>query len=149
MDSTKENDLNTIVLDHVSWDQPNGASDIFISDFDSMITATGQAAMPTITIGNGGTSGTWDTFTLDSLQGSNTITLDGEDADVVINGESLVQVLRALKEHLAYLQPNPELESEWAELRDLGDRYRALEAQLKEKTKMWNTIKQMPPPEIS
>ena len=39
------------------------------------------------------------------------------------------------------LVPNPELEKEWEELKRLGDAYRKLEAECKEKSKVWNTLK--------
>jgi flagellar motility protein MotE (MotC chaperone) len=46
------------------------------------------------------------------------------------------------------LVPNPELETEWEELRKLGEQYRALEAKLTEQGEMWTKLKAMPPPEI-
>ena len=79
---------------------------------------------------------------------SNKIVVNGKNADIEINGISLMGTLRALEERLNILRPNQELEKEWDELRDLGDRYRKLEAELAEKTKMWDTLKSMPPPEI-
>lgn len=68
------------------------------------------------------------------------IQLDGPDADIEINGESLISMLRAIEQRLNILTPNPELESEWEELRDLGDAYRALEAKIEAKMKIWNAI---------
>ena len=155
MDS-KENDINTIILDHTSWDQPNNANEIYISDFDNMLSVS-SAAMPTITISDStggpyifGSSGVnWDDTTINgSVLPNNTMQLTGEGADIVVNGESLMDTLKVLKERLNYLRPNPELEAEWTELRELGDRYRQLESQLAEKSKMWDTLKSMPPPEI-
>jgi len=67
--------------------------------------------------------------------------LIGDDADLVINGKSLVDTLQALEERLNILVPNQELEQEWKELKKLGDKYRKLEKELKEKTKMWDTLK--------
>jgi hypothetical protein len=40
------------------------------------------------------------------------------------------------------------LEAQWSQLRELGDQYRALEAQLLEQNDMWNKLKAMPPPVI-
>ena len=67
--------------------------------------------------------------------------LDGDDADININGESLMATLRSLEQRLNILRPNPELEEEWDQLKELGDQYRQLEADLKEKQKMWNMLK--------
>lgn len=93
----------------------------------------------------------WTTNTADwnigtSVGQSGTMELKGDNADIVVNGESLMQTLQALKERLNWLQPNPDMESEWDELRELGERYRALEKQCQEKSQVWNTLKKMPDP---
>ena len=85
---------------------------------------------------------------INSRQGSGVIDVKGENADIKINGVSLCDTLKVIQDRLNLLQPNPELETEWDQLRELGEQYRKLEAEFKEKTKMWNTLKSMPPPEI-
>ena len=85
---------------------------------------------------------------INSDQGSGVIDVKGENADIKINGVSLCDTLKGIQDRLNLLQPNPELETEWDQLRELGEQYRKLEAEFKEKTKMWNTLKSMPPPEI-
>jgi hypothetical protein len=40
------------------------------------------------------------------------------------------------------------LESEWEELKALGEQYRALEQHIQEKMATWDKLKAMPPPEI-
>ena len=77
-----------------------------------------------------------------------TLTLDGEDADIKINGESVMETLRWMKERLAWLDVRSDLESEWQELKELGDQYRALVANIEDKVRMWDTLKKMPPPVI-
>ena len=89
------------------------------------------------------TSGTSDTFTMDPSWANGTsakIRLDGPDADIEINGESLVDMLKAIEQRLNILKPNEQLESEWEELRALGDQYRKLEAQIQAKMKTWDAI---------
>ena len=76
------------------------------------------------------------------------LNLDGEDADIVINGESVKTLLQEIKQRLNILHPNTEMEKEWDQLRELGEQYRKLEAELKEKSNMWQKLKSMPPPEI-
>ena len=93
----------------------------------------------------------WTTNTADwsigsSISQSATMELKGDNADIVVNGESLMQTLQALKDRLNWLQPNPDMESEWDELRELGERYRALEKQCQEKSQVWSTLKKMPDP---
>jgi hypothetical protein len=70
------------------------------------------------------------------------LNLEGEAADIVVNGVSLMEVLR---DRLNVMIPNPELEKEWDQLRELGDQYRRLEKELKEKGDMWSKLKAMPP----
>lgn len=79
---------------------------------------------------------------------SGTITLKGEEADIDINGKSLMKTLEALEERLNLMTPNPELEKEWDDLKKLGDRYRKLEKKCKEKAEVWNKLKSMPKPNI-
>ena len=67
--------------------------------------------------------------------------LRGDDADININGRSLNRVLQALEQRLLLLTPNPELEAEWDQLRELGEQYRRLEKEFEEKSKMWNKLK--------
>ena len=73
-----------------------------------------------------------------------TLELQGEGADIRINGVSLTDVLKNIEQRLNILRPNTELESEWDQLNNLGEQYRALEAELKEKSKMWSTLKSIP-----
>lgn len=72
---------------------------------------------------------------------SGTIKLSGENADIDINGVSLKDTLMDIQSRLALLTPNPKLEKEWAELKELGDAYRKLEADIKTKMKTWDILK--------
>ena len=74
-----------------------------------------------------------------------TLELRGEGADVKINGVSLTDVLKNIEQRLNILRPNTKLEAEWSQLRELGDQYRRLEAELKEKSLMWNKLNAIPP----
>jgi hypothetical protein len=49
--------------------------------------------------------------------------------------------MESVEQRLNILRPNPELEQEWDQLRALGEQYRELEQQLKEKSRMWDTLK--------
>jgi hypothetical protein len=89
------------------------------------------------------TNGTYTSSPITSTP-SGTLELQGEGADVRINGVSLTGVLKNIEERLNILRPNTELETEWNQLKELGDQYRQLEAELKEKSKMWSTLKSIP-----
>jgi hypothetical protein len=74
--------------------------------------------------------------------------LDGEGADIEVNGWSLIDSIKKIEERLNILHPNTELEAEWEELRALGNRYRELEQHIKDKQATWDRLKAMPPPVV-
>ena len=76
---------------------------------------------------------------------SGSIEIKGEDADIKINGKSMKIWMEAVEERLNILTPNPELEKDWDELQELGERYRALEKKCKEKAQMWAALKKVQP----
>jgi hypothetical protein len=88
-------------------------------------------------VGGGGAGGYHINQTLKGGQ----LHLEGDDADININGESLMATLRSLEQRLNILRPNTELEAEWDQLRELGEQYRRLEKEFEEKSKMWNRLK--------
>jgi len=116
--------------------------------------AIGASISPSVTFGNlslsntiysTGTNATpW--FTQSPTSGR--IQLNGEGADVEVNGWSLVAAVKRIEERLSLFQPNPELEKEWEDLRELGEQYRKLEQHIKDKQATWDRIKAMPAPEI-
>jgi hypothetical protein len=116
------------------------------------------SSAPTITISNSGanvgysntmwTTGLSGTSAAD-LNQSGKLSLQGTNADIDINGKSLMKTLETLEDRLNMMVPNPELEKEWDDLRRLGNRYRKLEAKCKEKANMWNKLKSMPKPNIN
>ncbi len=91
-----------------------------------------------------GTSTSWATLSADpNLQGS-TLKVKGNadfDGEVTIKGKSLTDMIEKIEERLAILHPNPKLEDKWDELKELGKRYKELEAEIIEKEKMWNILK--------
>ena len=95
------------------------------------------------------TTAGWNGIGAADIRPSGTISLKGEDADIDINGKSLMKTLEALEERLNMMVPNPELEKDWDDLKKLGDRYRKLEKKCKEKAQMWNKLKSMPKPNIN
>ena len=76
------------------------------------------------------------------------IRLDGEGADIEVNGWSLIDAIKKIQERLNVLTVNEKLEQEWEELRALGEQYRALEQHIKDKQATWDRLKAMPPPVI-
>ena len=92
-----------------------------------------------------GTSPGWGNITLaePALNGA-TLKVNGNadfEGEVTIKGKSLTDMLEKIDERLAILHPNPELEDRWDELKELGKRYKELEAELIEKEKVWAILK--------
>ena len=79
-------------------------------------------------------------------QPTSTLELNGSGADLKINGWSLIDAVKRIEERLNLLEVNPELETEWADLKELGDQYRKLEQHIKDKMATWDKLKAMPPP---
>jgi hypothetical protein len=111
-------------------------------------------AFPNVAVSGGFTAGmgwpntTGNTPWLSQTSASTKINLEGKNADIVINGHSLVDAINSINDRLNCLQINPALEKEWDELRALGDQYRELEQQILEKQATWDRLKAMPPPVI-
>lgn len=127
----------------------------------SNITLTEDSVIDVYTVGTGGpytvsagavgSNYSWNTGTssIDWSIGATTqnksgkLTLHGANADIEVNGRSLMDAINTLEQRLNIMVPNPELEAEWDELKELGDRYRELEKQLKEKGNMWAKLKEI------
>ena len=111
--------------------------------------AAGSNIWTTTTSGTGGYNwGTIGTGTGPSIQANGEMHLNGENADIRINGKSLSAWMEQVEQRLNILTPNPKLEQEWDQLRRLGERYRKLEKQCQEKAEMWNKLKSMPPVKV-
>ena len=107
---------------------------------NASITAGTGISYPYLT--STGANPTWANSVIPKIQ------LNGEGADIEVNGESLMGLLKQISERLNLLKTDEKLEAEWAELRDLGEQYRALEKHIKEKQATWDRLKAIAPPEI-
>ena len=146
--------------------------------YDNTITGISDpayGAIPTYSVNSGGTSATgiWTTTHTNTsvpnvtisaptwtsnpytVMGAGTtvdqggkLKLQGEGADVDINGKSLKAWMEQVEERLNMLTPNPELEKDWDDLRKLGERYRKLEKKCREKAEVWNKLKSLPKVEV-
>ena len=104
----------------------------------------GTSAMPGQVLTSNGTSGQWATLTADpNLKGAS-IQVKGDaefEGEVTIKGKKLSDMFEKIEERLAILHPNPKLEDKWDELKELGKRYKELEAEIIEKEKIWAILK--------
>ena len=107
---------------------------------------TTPQSQPTYTIagGNGSFSTIGATVGNSGTVHNSSISLKGPQADIDINGKSLMKTFEAFEDRLNMMVPNPKLEKEWDQLKKLGDRYRKLEKQCQDKAAMWTKLKKMP-----
>jgi hypothetical protein len=93
------------------------------------LTATSIAAGGTGTIAiQNGTGAVWSNVAQTTAKGQ--LHLEGEDADIVMNGVSLKGILDGITGRLAILQPKPELLAKYENLREAYEHYKTLEALL-------------------
>ena len=97
--------------------------------------------MPAITWPNSSPSWTFSDLSITSPPQAK-IELRGEDADIEINGESVVGMLREIRDRLNILQGSEEMEKEWDDLRELREQYETKLAECQEKSRAWNALKQ-------
>jgi len=127
--------------------------------YDSMLTMSSLHNIDTITInpltigpigtpnsvytisGTGSTG--WNTSPM-MAESNGSLFLQGDGADITINGVKLSETLKALQERLNVLVPNPKLEKDWEDLAELGRQYRKLEKHITEKMATWDKLKSMP-----
>jgi len=62
-----------------------------------------------------------------SSSSSGKITLDGDDADVIVNGKSLSEFMTKMEERLAILVPDPEKLERFAALKKAYEHYKLME----------------------
>jgi hypothetical protein len=117
-----------------------GSASISASSYPYTVTGAGTGS-PYITTGTGIAS-PWATHATPKIK------LDGEGADIEVNGVSLMGLMKEIRERLNLITINEKMEKEWAELRALGEKYRELEQHIKDKQATWDRLKAMPPPVV-
>jgi hypothetical protein len=65
-----------------------------------------------------------------------------EGGDIKIAGKSLSEAIEKIEERLGILNPNPELEERWEQLKELRKQYIELEKDLLEKEKLMKILKE-------
>lgn len=100
------------------------------------ILGTGQTGSP-YTI-----SGTLNDSLNIGPRSSGKITLEGDDADIEINGESVVSVLRDIRDRLGIMKVSEDMEQEWEELRQLRRQYEDKLEECRAKSQTWKKLKE-------
>jgi hypothetical protein len=121
-----------------------GSSGIDTITLDPLIYSSGTSITAPSTI-------TWDqNYSTTATWGNSTanvnITSDGisikEGGDIKIAGKSLSEAIEAIEARLGILNPNPELEDRWDQLKELRKQYIELEKDLLEKEKLMKILKE-------
>ena len=149
MDSSKEQldiDFGNITIDGNTIDLSNMSSGVVYSvdtsaHMNTVIGGYSYSYPDTVTISDSA----WSMGPAVTTNLGGQLSLNGDNADIVINGVSLMSKIEAIAERLNILDVNQELEEEWDQLRELGERYRQLEQELQDKAAMWKTLKTKTP----
>ena len=109
----------------------------------SVLPSTGQSLYPNYPNASSPnwTVNTNSTFSQNVRITGKEILLD-EDADIKFGNTSLMATLREIKTQLGMLTPDPQLESEFKELKDCAREYERLRTKFLEQKQMWDTLKQ-------
>ena len=76
-----------------------------------------------------------------NLPTSNRISLQGQDADITINGESVASLLKDIRDRLNIIKVSEEMEAEWDELKELREKYESKLTECREKSQTWAAVK--------
>lgn len=122
------------------------ASDIYSIDFANIgnITTINLSAINTSSsnaIWTGASAaGIYSNSNSVHISGSGSVQIP-EGGDLIMGNVSLKDRLDKIESRLAILNPRPEIEKEFEELKALGDQYRALEQEIQERLKTFETLK--------
>ena len=120
-----------------------GSSGIDSITLDPSIYSSGTSITVPVTWSQGfSTNSTWSNNTTANVN----IDTDGisikEGGDIKIAGKSLSAAIEAIESRLGILNPNPELEDRWDQLKELRKQYIELEKDLLEKEKLMKILKE-------
>jgi hypothetical protein len=110
-------------------------SSITLTPFDANITGNYSNLGPVLTINDSNWANGWN-------QPSGHLSLKGDDADIDINGVSLMDTIRGIQDRLNILCPDPEMEKEWDQLREIREQYEAKLQECREKSRAWKALQQ-------
>jgi hypothetical protein len=94
-----------------------------------VIGGTGHTSSQVLTV-NGTGSTNWATSNTATMTANGKLKVEGEEADIFINGKSLSDWMSAVEGRLSILQPRPELHDKYIALQEAYNHYKTLEALL-------------------
>lgn len=137
------------------WDLDQGKDvDTYSVDLSGVYSSVSLTSPYTVSSGINFPNAVYTTSTVNSPwvqsppMGGPKIKLDGADADIEINGVSLWATMQEISNRLNIMHTNPELETQWYELRELGEQYRKLEQHILDKQATFDRVRAMPAPDV-
>ena len=101
------------------------------------LTATAANHNSVISVsGSSGTGTTWANNTNAKMTAKGQLHLEGDTADIVMNGVSLKDILNGITDRLSILQPKPELLEKYEALQQAYSHYKTLEALLHDESRI-------------
>ena len=98
----------------------------------STVTVAGAGNSSSVLM-SGGAGSTWASTSASNtakISAKGQLHLEGEDADIIMNGISLKEILNGITDRLTILQPKSELLAKYDNLREAYEHYKTLEALL-------------------
>lgn len=112
--------------------------------YSNTITTGTTFTNPSYTLSTSSPSYSWGPDITNNISGQKTLKVDGNadiSGELTVQGVKLSERLDKIEERLGILRPNEELEEKWEQLRGLRKAYMELEAEIKEKEKVWSILK--------
>lgn len=97
--------------------------------YASPITITGAGSHNGV-LTTTGTSTSWTASNTATMTAKGKLKVEGKEADILINEQSLSDWMRAVEKRLSILQPKPELQEKYTALEEAYNHYKTLEALL-------------------
>lgn len=94
------------------------------------ITNGGSGYTNSVLTATGAGTTTWANNTSSKMNVKGQLSLDGEGADIIINGVSLIDLMNGITDRLSILQPSPEKLEKYEALRQAYEHYKTLESLL-------------------
>lgn len=96
----------------------------------NVIIGGGLTSPSPVYVSNGTGSTNWAASNTATMTAKGKLKVEGEEADIFINGKSLSDWMSAVEGRLSILQPRPELHEKYTALQEAYNHYKTLEALL-------------------
>ena len=113
---------------NITISNPGAVTGVGASTHTISITGGGSGYPNSVLTATGTGATTWSNTAKTTARGK--LHLEGDDADIVMNGVSLKDLLNGITDRLSILQPKPDMLEKYDNLRQAYEHYKTLEALL-------------------